>query len=74
MIRSSVVASEAVDQFRTMPLERELVEKNLKGLARSPDNLAHVFTNLELPEKGIDSVEVLKEFPHLQVVPAPSLQ
>jgi len=36
------------------------------GLARSPENLAHVFTNLALPEKSIDSIEVLKDYVHLQ--------
>merc|ERR1719446_31686 len=48
------------------PLDRELVEKNLKGLARSPASLSHVFTELALPEKSIESVEVLAEFSHLQ--------
>jgi Leucine-rich repeat (LRR) protein len=49
-----------------MPLERAQVEKNLAGLARSPDNLCHVFTDLALPEQNIDSIEVLEEFPHIQ--------
>lgn len=47
-------------------LQSKQVEKNLTGLARSPDNLSHVFTDLALPEKGIESIEVIEDFPHIQ--------
>jgi len=49
-----------------MPLDRSQVEMNLTGLARSPDNLSHVFIDLALPEKAIDSIEVLEDFPNIQ--------
>ena len=49
-------------------LDRAGVEDALDGLARCPDTLAMVYSSLALPQRGLGNVDILSEFPKLQII------
>ena len=52
----------------TKPLELAHMKKGLRNMGRTPDTLQPAFLTLSLPGEGVDDVELLRKFTHLQVV------
>jgi hypothetical protein len=47
-------------------LRPQLVHEGLSQIARTGDGLCHAFTKLQVSGKGVTSIEILAQYPHLR--------